>query len=465
MKLRRRTWIILLVCLLLAVGVRYGLWPLALVGSAFKAKRLCSGVFVSGRRPASLARDELAQAWFVPARVESAGRRVIAGFWGLARRQAIFRPGLGCALAIGRSPAQLRAMRAPTASGRPSPREPWPRGQRPSSPPPGVNRAALQKALTLAFDEPQPDHPRRTRAVVVVYGGRLIAERYAPGFGPQMPLAGWSMTKSVTATLIGILVGQGRLRLDQPAPVPAWRRSDDPRAKITIRHLLRMESGLSWRESYLNIWGDVITMLFRSPDVDAFARRKTLEHPPATAWRYSSGTANILCGIIRRTLASDERYWAFPRRALFNPLGMHSALMETDAAGNFIGSSFMYATARDWARFGLLWLQDGVWLGRRLLPPGWVKFCTSPTPRAPQGVYGGQWWLNSGPPGKPGQRRYRDLPPDLFMAEGYEGQYLTIVPSRRLVVVRLGATPDSHKYWDQRGFLRGILAALPAGKG
>ena len=218
-----------------------------------------------------------------------------------------------------------------------------------------------------------------------------------------------------------------------------------------------MSSGLKFDEDYRNPLADVTFMLFGVPDAAAYAIAKPLEAEPGSRWSYSSGTTNIISSAIRR-IVGDPGYLEFPRRALFNPLRMTSAVMETDAAGNFVGSSFMYATARDWARFGLLYVRDGVWLGQRILPEGWVAYTRTPTSNAPDQQYGAHFWLripNEFSCGNEGGQ----LPADSFHAVGYEGQFVTIIPSRELVLVRLGLTRHPCA-WDHQEFVRLVLGAI-----
>ncbi|MFM8332206.1 MAG: serine hydrolase domain-containing protein [Candidatus Methylumidiphilus sp.] len=460
-------------CALLAAGLHFG-WNLAATGVAYKAKALCSGVFVSGRSPQSvlagdLEVEDLAPLRAIATQVDAENRQVSASFFGLIRRQAVYQPGFGCTLAFGasskpRSYSPLSAAQAmppkidgpalPLARIGPPPRHiPQPAQPRLSAPP---NPARLQAALDWAFAEPDPQHRRRTRAVVVMRDGAVIAERYAPGFGPDRPLPGWSMAKSVMNALVGILVGQGRLDLNAPAPVPEWQAHGDPRRMITLDQMMHMVSGLEFSESAGEPLGDVTQMLLRAPDAAAYAAAKPLAAPPGTRWHYASGTTNIISRILRDTLGEAD-YRDFPRRALFAPLGMDSAVLETDAAGDFVGSSFMYATARDWAKLGQLYLQDGMWQGRRLLPAGWVGYSTIPTPLAPGQQYGAHFWLNiqHDYPNDPG----RPLPPDAFHAMGHEGQCVSIIPSLGLVVVRLGLTRTASA-WRQDRFLNQIIDAL-----
>ena len=314
---------------------------------------------------------------------------------------------------------------------------------------------ALRPILDAAFAEPGP-RKKRTRAVVVVQDGAIIGERYAPGITAETPLNGWSMTKSVMGALIGTLVGQGKLSLADKNLLAEWRAPGDPRAGIALEDLLRMRSGLRFSEVYADPLSDVTRMLFDGHDAGGFAASRPLEAPPGTFWKYSSGTTNILSLIARRALGEKD-YPHWPRRALFDPLGMASAVLEPDASGTFVGSSFLFATARDWARFGLLYANGG----DGVLPKGWAAFGASPTPQAPDGRYGAHWWLKLSKELGGGTDAAARIPADAFHALGHEGQCLTVIPSRRLVVVRLGLSIDI-KAWDHAAFLAGVLDALPA---
>lgn len=470
---RKRIWtgiIVILVILFVFVGYfvisNISTFQLAPIGIGYKAKILCSGVFVSHRDPQNILSEDLSyppELGMIAAKINYEDQSVTASMYGLMKRKAVYREGLGCTLLSGFTEEEIFSQ--PNALPPPLPENPesvpWPTGDKnaTSEIPPNVDKQLLQQALDKAFSEPDPERLRRTRAVVVVYDGHLIAERYSPGITKDTPLIGWSMTKSVTSALVGILVGQGKLSIKEPAPVPEWKEPGDPRSAITLDHLLRMSSGLKFVEEYEdNPASDVNIMLFLKPDAAAYAASMPVEVSPDEKWSYSSGTANIISRIIRHTVGNQADYVAFPRKALFNRIGMRSAIMEMDASGTYVGSSFMYATARDWARFGLLYLQDGIWEGERILPEGWVKYSTTPTPRAPKGRYGAHFWLNRGDPENPEDRPFPRLPTDLFLAWGFQEQQTVILPSHKLVVVRLGMTHQG--LWGLESFVTDILEAI-----
>ena len=324
----------------------------------------------------------------------------------------------------------------PQPDGVPWPTDDWPTGD----PPPGL---ALDALLDRAFD---PDGElTETYAVVVIHQGRLVAERYAgalPSFdAPPEPvtadtsLLSWSMAKSFLHALVGMLVAEGRLDPEAPAAVPLWQGDDDPRKAITLRHLLEMRDGLDFLEDYVDgDRSDVINMLFGAgqADVATFAADRPLAAPPGTRFNYSSGTTNVISGIVARLLGPGEPYEAFLQERLFDAIDLRTARATFDDAGTFIASSFVYATARDFARFGLLYLRDGVWDGERLLPPGWVDTARTQQATDPENGngYGWQWWV-----------RPDDEHHGTFWAQGYEGQSIVVCPGLDLVLVRLGKTP------------------------
>jgi CubicO group peptidase (beta-lactamase class C family) len=435
-------------------------------GAGYKAKALASGVFLSGRDAEAVARDDLSDGpmSLVWASVDPGGRSAHARALGVVSSKAICREGLGCTLVNGLSEQEIRSqpLDPPRVWSVAPDRLPWPDGDAlPDGPAPTyVDAAKLGAALDEAFSEPAEGGRRETRALVVIHRGRIIAERYAEGFDAGTRLPGWSMTKSVINALVGIRILQGKLELNAPAPVPEWRGDGDPRAVITLDQLMRMSSGLAFSEVYEDFNSDVVTMLFKRGDSGGYAAARPLAHAPDTQWYYSSGTTNLVSRILRGSFEGDQAaYFAFPRRALFERIGMRSAVIEPDASGTFVGSSFMFATARDWARFGLLFLEDGVWQGERLLPEGWVRYSATPTPLAPQGRYGAHWWLNAGDPEAPSDRPWPDVPRDGFAASGFEGQYVVVIPSRRLVLARLGLSRPQDTF-DLNGFGAALLSAI-----
>lgn len=315
---------------------------------------------------------------------------------------------------------------------------PWPTLAWPEGELPPTIETRLAPLLDRAFADPAPDDLGETHAFLAVQGGRIVAERYWRGFDAASTHHSWSQAKSMTQALIGILVREGRIDIHAPADVPEWQKDDDPRRAITLDQLLRMSSGLKFAEDYVDAGvSDVIEMLFGSgkADVAAYAARSPLAHPPGTAWSYSSGTSNLVARAAARALgASGEAFRDFMFRELFTPIGMTSASPKFDAAGTFIGSSFCYCTARDFARFGLLYLRGGFWDGRRILPDGWVDYARTPTPvpETERLGYGAHWWLGMAGPGS-------------FSANGYEGQYTVLVPELDLILVRNGKSPDEKK--------------------
>jgi CubicO group peptidase (beta-lactamase class C family) len=460
----------LMIVIGLAAVALVGYYALGPLGGAFNggaAKLVCSGVFAAGRDEADVRRQELERLstpgkylGLADVTVDHQARAVTASLFGLWPHTAIERTGIGCTADSGTSVAELRAQGAGVAPrSLDAPDLLWPEGDAVATDdlPPGVDDARLTAALDAAFAEPEPERPRQTRAVVVVHQGRIIAERYADGFDTDSGHLSNSVAKTFIGALVGILVGQGRLELDAPAPIPEWHDAGDPRAAITLEDLLRMRSGLEFEESYTKIRSD-ITLMFASGDLAGYAADKPLVAAPGERWSYSTGTANILGRIVSETAGTTfaERM-SFPRRALFDPLGMRSAVFEVDGRGNFFGGSLVFASARDYARFGLLYLRDGMWNGRRILPQGWVQRTLTPTPEAPaEYAYGYQIWLNSG--SNPDVRRWPRLPPDMFAMLGHQQQNVVMVPSHDLVVVRTGLSEFGN--WDLQDLVVDVMVAV-----
>jgi CubicO group peptidase (beta-lactamase class C family) len=255
--------------------------------------------------------------------------------------------------------------------------------------------------------------------------------------------------------LVGILTRQGKINLEEPAPIEAWK--NDSRSKITLNDLMHASSGLAWEENYAGPSG-ATNMLFKKKDMGLFAAEAPLVHEPGKVFYYSSGTTNIIARIVRETVG-DDLYYKFPYEELFYKIGLLNTVLEADAGGTFVGSSYSFGTARDWARFGLLYLNDGLWNGERILPEGWVSYTTTPAPGADRGQYGAQFWLNAGAPGNIDNRLYPDVPTDLFWADGFEGQNVFIIPSKKLVVVKLSLSQGD--YLDDNKFLKEIIETLP----
>ena len=466
----RRGLVVVVLAALVVVGYAkreyFGQLP---IGCAFKAKAVCAGVFVQGRDPDIVAREDVG---FNPlfklfaAKVDRGEKSVTCSLLGLGlfKKKAIAVDGLGAILLSGVPEAEIRGWTIPRLA--PQPADPsavdWPMGDRiPEMPPPAnVDVVRIGKAVDGLFTEANPQRKLYTRAVVVLVDGRIVAERYGgEGITRDTPLLSWSMAKSFTNALVGILVRQGKLSIKAPALVPEWAAPGDPRRAITLDHLLRMSSGLEWFEDYTDHpVSDVNRMLFLEPDMGAYAAAKPLAARPDSSWRYSSGTPNIVCRALRDIVGGREALWAFPRRELFDRIGMRSAVWNVDATGVLIGSSYIYATARDYARFGLLCLNDGAWLGERILPEGWMAYSTTPTPPASLGQYGAFFWLNHGADADPSKRPYPGLPADMYFCSGYQGQMILVVPSKKVVVVRLGMTYDEN--WGMPKFMAEVLAAV-----
>ena len=444
MKTLKRIGLILIPVIGITLYLQY---PKLTIISGYSAKNMASTVYLAGRSPESvIAQDHdvplisLSETHYLAQKDEAA-----ASVWGLKRRIAVCREGLGCALLpesgeVGNYP-NLKPERTMVYDSTPYPLG---HGAPRDSVFPEVDYQKLNEALDQAFREPER---QRTRTVLVLYKDHLLAERYSDGFSPDTRILGWSMTKSVLATLYGIRVYQGQLKPEDPVAWEGWK--GDPRSNITYNDLLRMQSGLAWDEDYSSI-SDVTRMLFLSEDMAKAQPEKEAVGPPGTIWNYSSGTSNFLSGLLRQQLGDDQAYLNFPYRELIDRIGMHSMLIETDLAGNFVGSSYGWASTRDWAKFGLLYLRRGDWNGTRIFDPAWVDYITRPTEHS-DGEYGAHFWLNAG-------GKYPNAPQDLFSANGYQGQYVFIIPSRDLVVVRTGLaeSPD----FDINAFLGKLMEAF-----
>jgi CubicO group peptidase (beta-lactamase class C family) len=462
----KRRWLKIGLGVLLLAGIVLGVFLVRIalpILNGHTAKVLASAIFVAERSEDSVIAEDVAQYIdYLNWELDREKKSATVSFFGLGSRSAVFNSGTGVTLLPrGAGSVNFDAKIPPVTSPVVSKGTPWPQGDGPFSDVlPAAARATLDEAVDWPFQEPNPEALRRTRAVIVVQGGKLIAERYATGFDRSTPLLGWSMSKSVTAALVGVLVKEGKLDPQAPAPVAEWREAGDSRDAITLDMLLRMSDGLDFDEDYGDPLGDVLQMLYLSDDFAAYTASRPLAFPPDSHWNYSSGTANLVSRIVFEAVGGNQAdFGRFFKEDFLSPVGIQSMIMEPDAAGTPVGSSYTYATARDWARFGLLYLQDGIWNDVRILPEGWVKYNATPTATAPQGRYGAHWWLNAGTPGNPDDRQMPSIPSDIFYASGHEGQFVIVVPSRDAVIVRLGLTTVGQFPLEE--FTRRILEALP----
>jgi CubicO group peptidase (beta-lactamase class C family) len=443
---------------ILAYGVYYLSQALPII-AGYGAKNLCSCVFVAGRDPKHVIAQELGASLVNLGTYEAhfEDSSATGSVFGLSERKAIYRKGLGCTLISESSEEELRAQKINIKPKPPINQDTvaWPEGNK-------VSDSSLHKFKNLtsvvdaAFAEPDKESPVNTRAVVVLHNGEMVAEKYALGFDQNTKLMGWSMTKTITNAMVGVLVKQGKLNVGQLAPVQEWQ--NDGRNKITLNNLLQASSGLAWEEIYAGP-STATNMLFRKKDAGGYAAQSKQHYPPNTHWYYSSGSNNIISRMVRQTVG-DQDYFQFPYREIFTKIGAYSVVMEPDASGTFVGSSFSYATARDWARFGLLYLNDGYGAAKneRIFPEGWVKYSTTPADAAPQGEYGAQIWLNAGNKNNPADKRFLDVPNDMYIMDGFEGQNVVVVPSRQVVIVRLGLSQK--REFDTNAFVRDVLKAL-----
>lgn len=448
------------IVLIALVWIIHYAWISLPIMTGFAAKQMCTLVFVAGRQQQDIEGNELG---FFPLNlvkntVDNNDSSVTSSLLGLATKKAVYRKGIGGTLINDMSADQLHSQKflIPAFTEINMDSISWPYGNKGNDTfPAAINRHQLGAAVEDAFTEPNPGKKQRTRAVVVIYDGQLIAEKYAPGYDMNSKMYGWSMAKSVTAALTGILVNQGKLKIDAPAPVPEWNEAGDPRRAITIKELLQQMSGLDFSEVYTRS-SDVTDMLYKKDDMAAYTASHPLAQQPGTFFNYSSGNSNLLARIIRQSVPEDE-YAAFPYRELFYKTGMYQTLVEPDASGTYVGSSYVMATARDYARFGLLYYNDGIWNGERILPEGWVQQTRTPPPENSLQNYGYQFWVNGFDKDHPSKIKFPDVPRDMFYCDGFGYQYIFIIPSKKLVVVRLGLTLD--KSFDENSFLKKIIAS------
>jgi CubicO group peptidase (beta-lactamase class C family) len=432
------------------------------VATGLAAKTLCSDVFISGLDPATVFAQAIEArpgvgllAGNMHFRLDQDRQELSVDYFGHFTARAAYRKGLGCLRLVGNGPIDSsRPVQAPAAT----PLLPEIAGAGMVEP----TDARLRTALDQFFAEPADPPHRWLRAVVVLKDGQVIAERYAPGIGVDTPLIGYSATKSVISTLVGVLVRMGRLKIDQPAPVAAWSEPGDPRHAITVDNLLRMTSGLDIAQTGSG-FDPAARMLYTERDMAAFAESKPPARPPGTRWDYSDASTLIVSRIVRDAVGRNAAdVLGFARRELFDPLGMRTPILEVDATGTPVGSTGMLASARDWARLGYLYAHDGVVGGHRILPEGWGRYAATPTLDSD---YGAGFWTNAGSARNALGRILGGMPCDTLFASGVLGQRVYVLPSRDLVIARLAVTqkwPDFDILGDLR-FILDVLATLPSG--
>jgi len=434
------------------IGAVIYAWPRLPIITAFAAKGMCSCVFIADRDPESVANQDLS---FFPislatTKVNYDDKSATATLLGLVKRKAIYREGLGCAVVADFPEEDIREQSLPAIPELlyKSDITTWPLGDLlPDSIIPGLDYDKLEQIVTDAFDEPGSEPFKKSQAVVVIYDNNIVAEKYAEGFDMFTECLGWSMAKSVTSTLVGILVKDGKLNIYETTGIEEWQ--NDERSTITLNNLLHMNAGLQWVENYFDL-SEVTRMLYMKGDMYEYTLHSPLIYKPDSVFCYSSGIANIISGIIRKTINDDDIYHSFPYSRLFHRIGMRNTVFETDPAGTFTGSSYCFATPRDWARFGMLYLNNGVFEGDTILPDWWVKYTTTPA-NGSAGIYGAQFWLHH-------HDEFPDVPEDMYFCDGFKGQRIFIIPSKKLVVVRMGYSLEN---MHMNEFLRNIIATLP----
>lgn len=430
------------------LGVVWVNYPKLNIISGYASKNLASTNFISHRLYSDIVENDNNVPLIKLAELESASEgNVVTSVFGMMERETVCREGLGCVL-INEDYDKTQNPLKPNRTRSAYDSLPFPYGNNGVADTifGNIDYERLQRAIDGAFANYDL---QKTRTVLVAYKGQIVAERYMEGFSAETPILGWSMTKSVLATLYGILEYRNKINVQEYRPFGEDIRMKNSNHRITLNHLLRMQSGLAWEEDYTSI-SDVTKMLFMEEDMTQVQANKQPIVAPTEVWNYSSGTSNFLSGVLRKQFKTHQEYLDFPYAALLDRIGMHSMLIETDMAGNFVGSSYGWANTRDWAKFGILHLNKGNWQGEQLFAPEWIDYITTPTEHS-NGSYGAHWWLNA-------EGKYPDVPRDLYSANGYQGQFVFVIPSKDLVIVRTGLAeaPD----FDVNGFLKRVVEAI-----
>ncbi len=442
--------IVLIVIAAALIGAGVYMNSLLPIITGYAAKNLCSDVFVSGRQPSDIESVDLNFSFikFTRNQVNFSEKSVVSRFlWG--KSKAIYRDGFGATLLRDVPEEKLRKAVYPVE--KPEYLQdtvPWPMGNVIKKTDSTLaNTDALRKITRSLIDSNA--YGGNAFAFMVVHNGIPVAEAYKPQFNRNTRFLSWSMAKSFINALVGILVREGSINIYSGADIEEWK--NDERSRITLNDLMQMQSGLKWNEDYGNR-SDVTVMLHCKDDMGRYAYEQPLENPPGTKWYYSSGTTNIVSWLIKNKFKNEPEYYDFAQDSLFEKIGIQDAVFEVDPQGTIVGSSYLYLTARDYARFGLLYLNDGVLNGQRILPEGWVSYSTTPASES-KGTYGSFFWLNKG-------GKYPSAPEDMFSCEGHDGQVIFIIPSRQLVVVELGYSPRPDRVMDFDRLLKDILAAI-----
>jgi CubicO group peptidase (beta-lactamase class C family) len=443
--------IIRIMAVIVLIGIMFGFYYLYIrlpIINGYAAKNMCSCVFVAGREQKDIEANDLnfSLVKYASNTIDFENKTVTSSFWGMRSQMAFYNEKTGCSLVNTRKPFNTKELNitppkslaisflfSDFESLNPIPLN--------------INQDKLRAAIGNHFIEVEGENTRNTRAIVVLYGNQLIAEEYTEGFDKNTKQLGWSMAKSIMSSLIGILVQQGEIDINQPTGIETWQ--NDNRKNITWNQLLQMNSGLKWEEDYGSI-SDVTKMLYTEDDSYAFAVDHQLDGTPGKSWKYSSGTSNILSGLIRKQLDDDETYLNFATKELFNWIGAESMVLETDPSGTIVGSSYAWATPRDWAKYGLLYLQNGKVADQQIFPDWWTEYTASPA-EGSEGKYGAQFW-------KQNDEEFPNVPKDMYFADGFQGQRIFIIPSKNLVIVRFGLANKGDISFNQ--LLKEVIEAV-----
>ena len=439
--MKKTTLVILSLLAIIGLAFYFFLYPKLEIISGYNAKILCSCQFVSGLDQKQAEKEDLGFSllWLANNEVDTLLKTVHTSVLGMQSKTAIYRKGLGCTLINDLKNTAFLGKKVDPASVSYSD-DIFPKTMVPGN-------EAMQHAIDQAFDEDSENPVLRTRAVVVIKKGRIIGERYAEGIDLDTPLLGWSMTKSITSALTGILAKRGFWKVDAPLPVDQWKNDD--RNKITLKNALHQTVGLEWDEIYSSV-STATKMLYEKDNMGQYAASFPSKHPPGTNWKYSSGTSNIIANVMTKAFETNDAYLRFPQEALFGPIGARNFIIETDATNHFVGSSYGYAPARSWAKVGMLYLNQGNWFGNQIIDSSWVAESVVPAPDS-KGGYGYQFWLNRG-------GKYKNYSPNAYWMNGFQGQQVAIHPEENMVIVRIGVTYNEEDF-DFDGWTKKIIQA------